>query len=124
MALLVLVAGTLGAQTVTGDQVPGVLGLGGQLVFASVPFTFLLALLRGRFAQADAVGELLVRLGETRSTDGLRCLLADALEDDSLELLYWIDNGWVKKERPAAELPPRGDRRRAWSPVELEGQRV
>src|SRR3954470_10318196 len=124
IALLVLVAGTLGAQTVEGDQVPGVLGLAGQLVFASVPFTFLLALLRGRFAHADAVGALLVRLGETRSTDGLRCLLADALDDDSLELLYWIDNGWAKRDGRPAEVPPFGDRRRAWTPVELEGQRV
>ncbi len=47
IALMVLVAGTLGAQTVSGDHVPGVLALAGQLVFASVPFTFLAGVLRG-----------------------------------------------------------------------------
>jgi hypothetical protein len=42
--------------------------------------------LRGRVARADAVGELPVRLGEAPGSDGLRCLLADALGDDSLQL--------------------------------------
>jgi signal transduction histidine kinase len=118
MALLVLVAGTLSAQTVAGDQVPGVLSGAGQLVFASVPFTFLIGLLYGRMAHADAVSELLVKLGEASSTDGLRCLLADALDDDSLQLLYWVDGAWVTRDGKPAELPA------SWTPVELDGQRI
>ena len=120
IVLMVLVAGTLGAQTVSGDHVPGFLALAGQLVFASVPFTFLAGVLRGRVARADAVGELLVRLGEAPGSDGLRCLVADALDDDSLELLYWIDNSWVRRDGTPAEV----DRTRAMTPVELEGRRV
>ena len=124
IALTVLVASTLGAQTVTGDQVPGILSLSGQLVFALVPFIFLFGMLRSRVARADAVGELLVRLGTSPGTDGLRGLLADALGDNSLQLLYWIDGSWVKRDGRPAELPPAHDRRRAWTPVELEGERV
>jgi signal transduction histidine kinase len=118
LALLVLIVGTLGAATVAGDQVPGILGLAGQVVFASVPFTFLFVVARGRFAQAEAVSELLKRLGERSSTDGLRGLLVVALEDPSLELLYWLDGGWVRRDGRPAEL------RGTWTPVELEGQRV
>src|SRR4051794_5460523 len=118
IVLLVLVAGTLGTQTVSGDQVPGVLSGVGQIVFASVPFAFLIGLLHGRMAHADAVSELLVKLGEASGIDGLRCLLADALDDDSLQLFYWVDGSWVTREGRPAMLPA------SWTPVELDGQRI
>ena len=118
IVLLVLVAGTLGAQTVSGDQVPGVLSGVGQIVFASVPFAFLIGLLHGRMAHAGAVSELLVKLGEASGTDGLRCLLADALDDESLQLFYWVDGSWVTREGRPAALPA------SWTPVELDGQRI
>jgi len=120
IVLLVLVAAEVSAQIVSGDQIPGVLSGPGQLVFASVPFAFLIGLFRGRMAHAEAVSELLVKLGEASSTDGLRCLLADALDDDSLQLFYWVDSSWVTKDGRAAELPPRS----AWTPVEIDGQRI
>jgi signal transduction histidine kinase len=122
--LLVLVAGTLGAQTISGEQVPGVLSGTGQIVFAAVPFAFLIGLLQGRMAHAGAVSELLVKLGEARSTDGLRCLLAEALDDDSLQLLYWVENSWATRDGRPAEVPPIGDRKRAFTPVEIEGERI
>jgi signal transduction histidine kinase len=122
--LLVLVAGTLGAQTVSGEQVPGVLSGAGQIVFAAVPFAFLIGLLQGRMAHAGAVSELLVKLGEARGTDGLRCLLADALDDESLQLLYWVENSWATRDGRPAELPAIGDRRRAFTPVEIDGERI
>ncbi len=124
VALMVLVVVTLIAQTFSGDQVPGVLPLAGQVVFASIPFTFLLGLMRSYVARADALGALLVRLGEASGTDGLRGLLADALGDRSLQLLYWVDNCWVHRDGHPATLPAHGDRRRAWAPVEFEGQPV
>ena len=86
---------------------PGVLPLAGQVVFASIPFTFLIGLLRGHLARADALGALLVRLGEASGTDGLRGLLADALGDRSLQLLYWVDNSWVHRDGRPATLPAR-----------------
>ena len=109
IVLMVLVAGTLGAQTVAGDQVAGrAARCVGQIVFAAVPFTFLVGLLRGRVARADAVGELLVRLGEASGTDGLRGLLADALDDRvaAAPLLGRRLAGSQRDGQPA-ELPPR-----------------
>jgi signal transduction histidine kinase len=122
VVLLILFAGSIGAQSVTGQEsgVSAVLMLLGQIVFASVPFTFLFGLLRDRVARADALGELLVRLGEAPGTDGLRGLLAEALDDPHLKVLYWVDGCWVKRDGQAAEIPAD----RAWTPVELEGQRV
>ncbi len=122
IVLMVLVAGVIGAQTVGGGPTAAsdVLSLLGQLVFASVPFTFLVGLLRSRVARADAVTALLVQLGEAPGTDGLRGRLADALGDPTLQLLYWVDEGWVRKDGRPAELPATA----AWTPVELDGQRV
>jgi signal transduction histidine kinase len=122
IVLMVLVAGVIGAQTVGGGPTvtSDVLSLLGQLVFASVPFTFLVGMLRSRVARADAVAALLVRLGEAPGTDGLRGRLADALGDPTLQLLYWVDEGWVRKDGRPAVLPARA----AWTPVELDGQRV
>ncbi|WP_037502980.1 sensor histidine kinase [Solirubrobacter soli] len=122
VVLMILFVGSIGAQSVAGQQgdVSAVLMLLGQIVFASVPFTFLAGLLRDRVARADALGALLVRLGEAPGIDGLRGLLAEALGDPSLKVLYWVEGCWVKRDGQAAEIPPG----RAWTPVELEGQRV
>jgi signal transduction histidine kinase len=124
IALMVLLAGTLFTQTLSGsDGVGGLLFFGVQIVFASVPVTFLAGLLRTRVANADAVGELLLRLGEEPRADDLRRLLADALGDDSLRLVYWIDGRWVRGDGSPADLGRR-DRRHAWTPVEVEGERI
>ena len=122
VVLMILVAGSIATQTVAGNEgdVSAVLMLLGQIVFASVPFTFLAGLLRDRVARADALGALLVRLGEAPGTDGLRGLLAEALNDPRLKVLYWVEGCWVKRDGQAAEIPAD----RAWTPVELEGQRV
>jgi signal transduction histidine kinase len=125
VALMVLVAGTFSATTVTGGgNVSNALALASQIVFASVPFAFLLGGFRTRVLRADAVGELLRRLGDAPGTDGLRGLLADALGDRALQLVYLIDERWVDRKGRPAELPRPGDPARAWTPVELEGQRV
>jgi signal transduction histidine kinase len=124
VALMIILVLTIAAQSVAGEQVPGVLPLAGQLVFASVPFTFLIGLLRGYMARAEALGAVLARLGEASGTDGLRGLLAETLGDPSLQLLYWVDNCWVHRDGRPATLPADGDHRRAWTPVEHDGQRV
>jgi signal transduction histidine kinase len=122
VALMVLIAALFGAQTVSGmgGRVTNALGVAADVVFASVPFAFLIGLLRSRVVRAEAIGELLLRLGEAPGTDGLRGLLADALADRSLKLVYWIDGDWVDRTGQPAALPAD----RAWTPVELEGQRV
>ncbi len=124
IALIGLLAASLGAQTVTRTGgVSDLLWLLAVLVFASVPFSFLVGLLRSRVARAGAVGELLLRLGEAPGTGGLRDLLADALDDRSLELVYWVEGRWVDREGHVTALPRDGEAR-AWTAVELEGRRV
>ena len=87
-----------------------------------MPFAFLIGLLRGRMAHADAVSELLVKLGEASSTDGLRCLLADALDDPRCSS---STGSTAPGSRARTGAPPscRADRAR-WTPVELDGQRI
>ena len=87
---------------------------------------FLIGLVRSRVARAGAVSELLLRLGEAPGTGTLRCRLADALGDRSLQLVFWLeDKGrWVDSDGHEVELPAEDDTARAWTAVELEGRRV
>ena len=57
---------------------------------ASVPFAFLIGLLRSRLSRAAAVSDLVARLGEADRRQGLRDALAEALGDPSLSLAYWV----------------------------------
>jgi signal transduction histidine kinase len=125
VAMLVLLATALGSDAAGVQHLTDVLGTLGLIVFASVPWVFLIGLVRSRVVRADAVSELLQRLGEAPGTD-LRCRLADALGDRSLQLAFWLeDKGrWVDAEGHTVELPPDGDPARAWTAVELEGRRV
>jgi PAS domain S-box-containing protein len=54
--------------------------------YASVPFAFLVGLIRSRLARS-AVGDLLLELG---SGTPLRQALAQALHDPSLDVVYWL----------------------------------
>ena len=126
-ALLVLVGGSLTSQTAgLPAGLTDVLAVAGTVAFASIPCAFLLGLLRSRFARAGAVDDLLARLVDEPRTGGLGELLADALGDRSLQLLYRIDGKrpWVDREGRPAELPPPDHPARAWTPVELEGRCV
>jgi signal transduction histidine kinase len=82
------------------------LGLIGML---SVPFAFLLGLLRSRLSRAGAVSELVARLSETGRRQGLRDALADALGDPSLSLAYWLPERklYVDAEGRPVDLPER-----------------
>ena len=78
---------------------------------ASVPFAFLFGLLRSRLSRADAVSELVARLGEAGRRQGLRDALAEALGDPSLSLAYWVpeQERYVDADGRPVELPDRGD---------------
>jgi signal transduction histidine kinase len=125
VAMLVLLASALGTDAIGVSRATDVLGTLGLIVFASVPWAFLIGLVRSRVVRASAVSELLLRLGEAPGRD-LRCRLADALGDRSLQLAFWLDDKgrWVDSEGHAVELPPDRDTARAWTAVELEGRRV
>ena len=60
------------------------------VVLSTVPFAFLVGLLRSRVAGATAVSEVVARLGDpdVRQT-GICHVLDDALEGTSLEIAYW-----------------------------------
>jgi signal transduction histidine kinase len=125
VAMLVLLATALGTDAAGISRLTDVLGWLSLIVFASVPWVFLIGLVRSRVVRAGAVSELLLRLGEAPGTGSLRCRLADALGDRSLQLVFWLeDKGrWVDSEGHQVELPA-DDTARAWTAVELEGRRV
>jgi signal transduction histidine kinase len=94
--------------------------------FATVPFAFLVGLLRSRLSHAGALSELMAGLGAGGDRRrGLRDALADALGDPSLELAYWLprQERYVDAAGRPVELPA-GDSGRTWTQVEHEGRRV
>jgi signal transduction histidine kinase len=93
--------------------------------FALVPYLFLATLVRTRMIQSGAVGELMARLGETPQRGELRDVLARALGDPSLELLYWLPDRerFVDARGQPAALPERGSGR-AFTQVERDGEVV
>ena len=91
------------------------------LWFAIVPMTFLAGVLRTRLDQASAAKMLL-------SLDAgipLRDVLADALHDPSLEIVYWIEtlNRWVDELGREAASPVASESRSV-TMVERGGRRI
>jgi signal transduction histidine kinase len=125
-AMLVLVATALGSDAAGVGRLTDVTGTLGLVAFASVPWAFLIGLVRSRVAGAGAVSELLRRLGEAPGAGDLRARLADALGDRGLELAFWLDehDRWVDAEGRPVTLPRDDDPARAWTAVEHEGRPV
>jgi signal transduction histidine kinase len=92
-----------------------------QALVATIPFGFLVGLLRTRLAQGTAVSELIARLGQAPGEDELRAALADALGDPTLSLAYWIprEQRFVDAAGRDVTAPERG-----WTEVELQGRRI
>jgi signal transduction histidine kinase len=126
VAILALLATALGSDAAGISRLTDVLGWLSLLVFASVPWVFLIGLVRSTVVRAGAVSELLLRLGEAPGTGELRSRLADALGDRSLQLMFWLeDKGkWVDAAGHKSDLPHDEHPARAWTAVELEGRRV
>jgi signal transduction histidine kinase len=126
VAILVLLATALGSDAAGISRLTDVLGWLSLLVFASVPWVFLIGLVRSTVVRAGAVSELLLRLGEAPGTGELRSRLSDALGDRSLQLMFWLeDKGkWVDAAGHKSDLPHEEHPARAWTAVELEGRRV
>ena len=92
---------------------------------ALVPYLFLASLVRARVAQGGAVGELMTRLGEAPQPGGLRDALADALEDPSLELVYWLPDAGRFVDFRGRDYPlPEDDPARAVARIERDGSCV
>jgi len=92
---------------------------------ALVPYLFLASLVRVRVAQGGAVSDLMTRLGEAPQPGGLRDALADALEDPSLELVYWLPDAGRFVDFRGRDYPlPEDDPARAVARIEREGECV
>jgi signal transduction histidine kinase len=126
VALLVLLAGSLTSEAVGGPDVVGnVTMFLGVIALAITPYGFLFGLLRSRVGRGGAVSDLLQRMGG-ENRPGLRELLADALRDRSLQVIYWLEDKkrWVDASGHEVTLPSDDDPARAWSPVERDGRLV
>ena len=124
VVMLVLLAGALGTDAAGVSGATDALSTAGLFVFASVPWVFLFSIVRSGLIRAGAVSELLLALGEAPGTGSLRCRLADALGDRSLDLVFWLEDKkkWVDSDGHVVALP--SDAVQSWTPVEREGRRV
>jgi signal transduction histidine kinase len=92
-----------------------------QALVATIPFGFLVGLLRARLAHGAAVSELVARLGQAPEEAELRAALADALGDPTLALAYWLPDAqrFVDAAGRDVAVPAGG-----WTEVELQGRRI
>ncbi len=106
-------------------QLPGfeVLRLATFAVAGIAPLAFLAGLLDARLAKAG-VGELLVQL-RANPTPDLRELLAQALRDPTLSLIYWLPQygSWADQDGNPAALPKPDSGRRV-TLVKQNGEQV
>jgi signal transduction histidine kinase len=121
VVLMVALIATLLLQATARDSGAGsVAWLVSLVPLALMPYLFLASFIRARMFQSGAVGELIARLGEAPRPGELRDVLARALGDPSLELVYWLP----ERERFVdVEGRPFGEARgRAVTKVEREGE--
>jgi signal transduction histidine kinase len=106
MLAVLLTAGTF--------QVPGfeIIRLATFMVAGLAPLAFLAGLLDARLAKAG-VGQLLVQLRTDPAAD-LRQLLAQALRDPTLSLIYWLPQygSWADQDGNSTTLPEQDSGRR------------
>ncbi len=117
---LSLIGDVTGVPDDTAEDVVDVLAL---IALCSVPYAFLVGLLRSRLSRAGAVSELVARLGEADRRQGLRDALAEGLDDPSLSLAYWVpeQERYVDAEGRPADLEREGQ---VCTHVEHEGRPV
>jgi len=126
VALLIALIGNLMLQSANADSRAADVAFVISLVpFSLVPFLFLGALVRARLLEGGAVTNLMRRLNEAPRAGHLRDALADALEDSSVELVYWIPErqSYVDFRGRDFELPT-DDPRRAIHEVARDGECV
>jgi signal transduction histidine kinase len=92
---------------------------------ALVPVAFLAGLARSHLYRMGAVASLVERLGARLAAEDLRGAIADALDDASLSIAFWLpDPGrYVDSDGRPVELPAEGSGRSA-TPIEHDGRRV
>jgi signal transduction histidine kinase len=125
-ALMIALIGQLALQSAgSGDTAVSAAFVISLVPFALVPYLLLGAFVRARLIQGGAVNRLMTQISEAPRGGGLRDSLADALEDPSLELVYWLPerNRYVDFRGRDYELPE-DDPARAVHAVARDGQCV
>jgi len=108
VALMIALIGQLALQSaVQQGNATAVAFVVSLVPFAMVPYLFLLSFLRARLVQGGAVSNLMTQLSEAPRAGTLRDALADALDDPTLELVYWIPErqSYVDFRGRSYELP-------------------
>ncbi len=126
VALMIAVIGQLAVQTAGSEGAAvDVLFLLSVIPLALVPYLFLASFVHARMAQGGAVGELMTKLSATPRPGHVRDALADALEDPSLELVFWLpERGRYVDARGRDYDLPEDDPSRAVTKVERDGECV
>jgi signal transduction histidine kinase len=125
IAFIVLLAVTLSSSAAGLSGASDAMLAVAMIVFGSVPYAFLIGLLRTRIGRAGAVSDLVERLGTRPEDVNLRDELAKALGDPTLDLAYWLPSkhAYVDAQGNHFELPGDGGRRVA-TKIERDGQCV
>jgi signal transduction histidine kinase len=126
VALMIAVIGQLAVQTAGSEGTAvDVLFLISVIPLALVPYLFLASFVHARMAQGGAVGELISRLTAAPRGAQVRDALADALEDPTLELVFWLPERerYVDARGQDYELPE-DDPARAVTKVDRDGECV
>jgi signal transduction histidine kinase len=124
VALLIAVLVQLGLQTSGSEgRALDVVFMIGVIPLALVPYLFVAAFFRTRMAQGGAVGGLISRLKDAPRAGGLRDAVAEALDDPSLELLFWLpeQRQYVDGQGRAFALPE-DDPSRVVTKVDRDGE--
>jgi signal transduction histidine kinase len=88
--------------------------------FIALPVALLIGFLRARLARAN-VGDLVLELERT-PPDGIREALARALDDPTVEVLFWVADRKGFVDAAGRDLAPPSDGRRAVTRLEHEGR--
>jgi signal transduction histidine kinase len=109
-----------GIDAATGEPIAALDHLSVVLV-ATIPFGFLIGLLRSRLAHGEALSELIARVGQAPGEGPLRAALADALGDPSVALAYWLPDSGRFVDALGHPVSVSGA---GWTEVELQGRRI
>jgi signal transduction histidine kinase len=109
-----------GIDAATGEPQDALNRLSEALV-ATIPFGFLIGLLRSRLAQGAALSALIAQVGQLPGEGPLRAALADALGDPSLALAYWLPESERFVDALGHPVSVSGP---GWTEVELQGRRI
>ena len=103
-------AGTVVGYTFVHGGWASVLAPASAFAYLFIPVSFLVVALQRRLARARLV-ELTAAIGAVipaQGPAGLRAALRRALADPALDVLYWVDGGYVDEDGLAATLEPAG----------------